>query len=76
MTYLINTILSPLPSLIHGFVRGDCGDSFTIVLNSNLEADALLDTCIHEVAHIIYGDCNNSLHADALECSAHDSLSA
>lgn len=75
-TYLINTICSPLPSSVHGFVKGDGGDSFTIVLNSNLSAEDLLGTCIHEVSHIIYGDCDNALHAGVLESAAHNPLSA
>lgn len=70
-SYHIDTMLYPLPSSVRGFVQGNGGDYFTIVLNSHLDAEELRDTCIHEIAHLVSGDCVNDSSADDIERMMH-----
>lgn len=68
----VNVSVIDLPCRIRGFVRKNQDDTFTIVLNSRLSQENLLQTYKHELSHIQNGDFDNNVTANIVERRAHN----
>lgn len=67
---MINVQYLDLPCTIHGLVRENVDDSYTIILNSRDTRERNLQTYIHELNHLLHGDLEK-IDVQAVEAEAH-----
>ncbi len=67
---MINVQYLDMPCRIHGMVRENGDDSYTIILNSRDTRERNLQTYIHELDHLLHGDLEKA-DAQAVETDAH-----
>jgi hypothetical protein len=60
-----------MPCTIKAFTRHNSDDSYTIVLNERLTYEQHLISYQHELQHILNGDYDKDISADAIEAEAH-----
>lgn len=67
----INVYLIDLPTTIKSYVVANADQSYTIVLNSNLNYEQNMKSYAHEVDHINNGDYDKKCSVDIIEIHAH-----
>ena len=67
----VNTILADLPCSIAAYTISNADTSYTIVLNSRLNHERLMEAYLHELDHINNGDYDKRCSADLIEFYAH-----
>lgn len=71
MTQDVNTILADMPCSIAAYTIANADTSYTVVLNSRLSHERLLQAYQHELNHINNGDYDKRCSADLIEFYAH-----
>ncbi len=71
MTPDVNTLLMDMPVTIPAFVKVNSDNTYSVVLNSRLTQERLLQAYRHELKHIIRGDYDKKYSADLIELYAH-----
>lgn len=67
----INVCLIDLPATVKSYVAANADQSYTIVLNSNLNYEQNMKSYQHEIDHINNGDYDKKCSADWIEINAH-----
>ena len=68
---IVNVRMINLPTTIKAYVVSNADQSYTIVLNSNLNHEQNLKSYMHEMKHIKNGDYDKKCSVDLIEINAH-----
>lgn len=67
----VNVRYIDLPATVKSYVVNNQDQSYTIVLNSNLNYEQNMKSYLHEMEHISNGDYEKKCSADWIEITAH-----
>lgn len=71
MTPDVNVHFMDMPATIPAFVKSNSDGSYSVILNSRLTQERLLEAYQHELHHITCGDYDRKCNADFIELYAH-----